>query len=162
MSRKLDWFYFWYFVIHVPVTVLIDSCLVIPKEWQTTVQRSIVLFHVSTNNDFLLAKPPLWLQVFGFYELVFQLPLFIYGAVQLYQNNRQVYPWLIIYGFNAAFTTSVCLVYVIMEGAAHGLTNGQICSLFGLYVPYLIIPVFILVDSTRRVLGFLNTKIKTQ
>lgn len=152
LSRKIDWFYFWYFVIHVPITVLIDSCLIIPKDWQFPIQKTLVLFHIAANNDFLLDTLPLWLQVFGLVELVFQLPLFIYAAFKLYHNAKSIYPWLIIYGFNASFTTLVCLVYVIAEGEAHGLTPTEVYGLFGLYLPYFLIPLFMLIDSMKRVL----------
>ncbi|CAK7902862.1 hypothetical protein CAAN1_07S04742 [[Candida] anglica] len=161
INRKLDWFYFWYFVIHVPITVLIDSCLIVPPSWQFNIQKTLVQFHIATNNDFLLDTLPLWLQVFGFVELVFQLPLFVYGAFKLYNNDITIYPWLVIYGFNASFTTLVCLVYVLAEGESHGLLSGQVWGLFGLYVPYFIIPLVMLIDSMNRILKKLVIKEKT-
>lgn len=159
--RKLDLFYFAYFVIHVPVTLLIDSCLIVPLQWQCGLQQRIVQFHIAANHDFLLASLPLWLQVFGLIELTFQLPLFVYGAYKLYLRRRDVYPWLMLYGFNASLTTLVCLSYVILQGEAYGLSPWQVHQLFALYVPYLLIPLVMLIDLTQRVLTMIASKPKS-
>ncbi|CAH2355388.1 uncharacterized membrane protein [[Candida] railenensis] len=159
ISRKLDWFYFWYFVVHIPVTLLIDSCLIVPATWQFNIQKTLVSFHIATNKDFLLDTLPLWLKVFGFIELTFQLPLFFFAAIKLYHNSSSVYPWLVVYGFNASFTTLVCLVHVLVEGNSHGLQDAEVYGLFGLYVPYFIIPLVMLIDSMKRVMPA-ATKVK--
>lgn len=85
-ETKADTFYFVYCLLHVPITVLIDSSLAIPREYQPQMQQMIIKFHVSTNKDFLLQSPPVWLVVFGWIELVFQLPFFFIAAYALYKR----------------------------------------------------------------------------
>ena len=108
--KLIDKVYLWYFIIHIPITIFIDSSIVIPKHYQLPITKSILEFHISTNNDILLAYPQTWFKIFGFIELIFQLPLFFYFIYKLLSSNRRVldvnyYLWSIIYGFNAGFTT---------------------------------------------------------
>ncbi|GEQ66746.1 hypothetical protein JCM33374_g409 [Metschnikowia sp. JCM 33374] len=154
--NKKDTFYFWYFVLHIPITVLIDSCLVIPREYRHWVQASLVDFHVQQNKDFLLQNPPLWLQVFGAFELFFQLPVFFIAAYKLYAGYRNIHVILCVYGFNASFTTAVCLAYVVKTAHVYGLSTTEKWSLFALYVPYLLIPGFMMVDSASRLISWVD------
>lgn len=149
--NKRDTLYYWYFLAHIPITILIDSCLVIDPEHRLAIQRFLVDFHISANRDFLLQNPPLWLQVFGAFELFFQLPVFFYAAVGLKRAWLHVHVVMMVYGFNAAFTTVVCLVYVFQKGAAHGLSEAETWNLAGLYMPYLLLPGFMMVDCGWRI-----------
>lgn len=148
--NKRDKFYFWYFLVHIPITVLIDSCLVIPKHVRHWVQAEMVDFHVEFNKDFLLKNPPIWLQVFGLFELCFQLPVFFFAAYKLYTGRRNIHVILALYGFNASFTTAVCLTYILKTAHVHGLSETEKWNLFGLYIPYLLIPAFMMIDSGLR------------
>lgn len=154
--NKRDTFYYWYFLVHIPITVIMDSCLVIPESHQHWFQTLAVNFHIDFNKDFLLAAPPLWLQVFVFFELLVQLPIFFVAPVLLRRNNSKIYLVMTVYGFNAFLTTLVCLVYVLAKGEAHGLTEGDTWNLFAIYVPYCAIPLFMMLDCGSRVMRLLG------
>lgn len=144
-----DTVYWWYFVVHIPITVFIDSTIVVPKEWQLLVSRSIVDFHVSTNHDILLLDAPVWFKVFGAVELLMQLPLFFYCAYHLKRETTRHWPWMVVYGFNAGFTTLVCLVYVIADQGR--LTVSQKANLLAVYTPYLVLPFVMMADYIGRI-----------
>lgn len=154
--NKRDKFYFAYFLLHIPITLLIDSCLVIPREYRLDIQNQLADFHISTNKDFLLADPPLWLQIFGVFELFFQLPFFAVGACGLWQQWRSIYVGLTVYGFNAFLTTLVCLVYIEAEGVSNGLSNNEVVSLSGMYTPYLLIPLVMMIDCGVRLMSYIS------
>lgn len=61
-----------------------------------------------------------------------------------------------IYGFNAFFTTGVCLLYVLTEGANNGLSESEVWNLFGLYVPYFVIPLAMMIDCTYRAMRLIQ------
>lgn len=63
---------------------------------------------------------------------------------------------MIIYGFNASFTTFVCLVVTYFEGNSHNLSNKEVYNLIAIYIPYLLIPLVILVDYSVRTTKLLN------
>lgn len=153
----IDKFYVAYFLIHIPVTLIIDSCIIIPDEQRFQFQRQFLEFHVSSNKDFLLISLPLWLKVFGLFELFIQLPFFVAGSYMLVKQMTEVYPYMLIYGFNASFTTLVCLVHILCDYKRFDLTTGESYKLAALYIPYLIIPLVMLVDYSTRI----NHAIKT-
>lgn len=153
----LDRFYYWYFVIHIPITVIIDSTLVIPSQWQLPVQKLVVSTHIQQNNDFMLEILPFWLKVFGAFELFVQLPIFVVSIVKYHQKSLTVLPILIVYGFNAFLTTLVCLVYVALEGPNQGLSPFEVGKLQLIYLPYLIIPFIMLIDGFNRTTALIES-----
>ncbi|KAH3685761.1 hypothetical protein WICPIJ_003280 [Wickerhamomyces pijperi] len=146
LRTKLDTFYFLYCVLHLVITCLIDIVLVVPREYLTEFQLNLINFHISEYKDFLLQDPPKWLVLFGWVEVLFQLPLFLFGAISLYQRRSKVYPYLFVYGIEASLTTLVCMVVIALNGEAHGMTTEEIQKLEMLYSPILAISVFLSVD----------------
>lgn len=129
--------YYYYALIHIPITVLVDSSVVVPERWQLL--PSLVKFHVEQNNDYLLYEKPALLQLFVWLELVVQLPLFFYFAHQFRQlwrlretkalvgddksvshelvsRSRALRRYLFIYGVNASMTTLWCIYMVCVHG----------------------------------------------
>lgn len=159
---KRDQFYFWYLIIHIPITILIDSCIIVPEEYQLTISKFLLNFHLTTNKDFLLIELPIWFKVFGIFELLFQLPFFFIGSYFLGkgERSRQIYPFMSLYGFNAFFTTLVCLCYIYTNGSNKGLTYNEIINLILLYIPYLLIPCVMMIDFTIRTTKLLGQHAK--
>ena len=155
----IDKFYIAYFLIHIPITLIIDSCIIIPEEQRFQFQKQFLEFHISSNKDFLLVSLPLWLKVFGLFELFVQLPFFAIGAYMLMKQIKQVYPCMLIYGFNASFTTLVCLVHILCDYERFGLTTSESYKLAALYIPYLVIPLVMLVDYSIRINKSITTHI---
>ncbi|KAG2734093.1 hypothetical protein G9P44_003618 [Scheffersomyces stipitis] len=162
---SLDSFYLAYYLLHIPITVFIDSTIVVPPESQLSISKSILEFHIAQNSDFLLVEKPLWFTLFGWVELVFQLPLFVYFSYKIARNHTHDGLYLVlsvVYGFNAAFTTFVCIGYALIQGESYGLTSSQTLQLAAIYVPYLLIPGLILIDSGSRLVGLVSQKEKSE
>lgn len=157
-QSTIDKFYLWYFLVHIPITLLVDASLVIPREYLPSISLKLLELHISTNKDFLLVQLPLWLQAFGAVELFFQLPLFVIGAYCLYIKSRAIYPYMLLYGFNASFTTAICIVHVFYDGHTYGLLEAQVKQLILVYVPYFAIPFLMLVDYLNRILAIVGVR----
>ncbi|KAG0668815.1 hypothetical protein C6P42_004728 [Pichia californica] len=152
----IDSVYFYYFIIHTPITIFMDATFVIPYEYQNSIQKALGKFHIEKNKDFLAIETPLWIKFFVVWELIFQLPFFTIAIINYLQNKRKGYSkntWIpfLIYGFNAGFTTLLCLIYVILESKNHGLTNGEFLNLIGLYTPTMILPFYMMYDFWIRI-----------
>lgn len=154
--NKRDSFYLAYFLLHIPITLLIDLCLVLPPSSRFAIQNTLVEYHILANKDFLLADPPLWLRIFGGFEILYQLPFFVVGAWALWKQWTPIYVGITVYGFNAFLTTLVCLAYVESEGVANGLTRDEVLALGGLYTPYLLIPLVMMVDCGLRLMRLIG------
>lgn len=61
-----------------------------------------------------------------------------------------------MYGFNAFLTTLVCLVYIEAEGVSNGLSNNEVVSLSGMYTPYLLIPLVMMIDCGVRLMSYIS------
>lgn len=160
-----DKVYFYYFLIHTPITILMDATICIPFEYQLKIQQKLSTFHVTTNKDFLCAEPELWFQLFVIWELIFQLPLFIYAVYDYSRNGFKFYspklwPAFLLYGFNAGFTTMICLIYAIIYSPSKGLTIAETANLASLYIPTMILPFYMMYDFYIRILNQLSVKKK--
>lgn len=136
-------FYYWYFIIHIPITIFIDSSVVLgdrPPVWS-----SLVKWHCQSNNDFLLMEKPTWLWWFVLVELIFQLPLFFYLVINwsylrsppMGKKTYRLITYLRLYGLEAALTTAVC-IWAIWNRDNISLEN-QLQLTF-VYLPTVIIP----------------------
>lgn len=150
--------YWWYFLIHIPITIFMDLNLVVSRDYQWSMLTKLLDFHIDTNHDILLIDRPGWLQVFGAIELLFQLPLFFYFVYQMPRPTRQHWVWMVVYGFNAALTTLVCLVYVYQDQSR--LSDPEKFKLLAIYTPYLLLPLVMMVDYAQRISRALAVKPK--
>ncbi|CCF57754.1 hypothetical protein KAFR_0D01080 [Kazachstania africana CBS 2517] len=125
-------FYRYYFLIHIPITILIDSCVVITLPFESI--QSLIKWHIKENNDFLLFEKPKWLYWFVILELIFQLPLFFYFIYKLGNaytdksalnetrkhdidpNTTGLTTLLKYYGWNASLTSLFCIFVVLYRG----------------------------------------------
>lgn len=152
----LNTFLFYYYVIHIPITILIDASVIIPTKYHTLLTTTLLEFHTSQNNDILLLHPQTWFKTFIAIECFVQLPLFCYFVAQHLRHQLDVgyYLWSVIYGFNASFTTFVCLVHIIVDGngVEFGLSQSETIKLCGIYLPYLIIPLIILINGFNHIM----------
>lgn len=155
-------FYYCYFIIHIPITVAIDSYGVIPPSYHPA--SKLVEWHIRQNNDFLMFEKPTWLFWFIVIELVVQLPLFFYfikafrsiwsanastkdQKSQLHERKSTLYRWLRIYGVNASVTTLICIITVFQRGYYPDALGAQLpmsfsdkMSLVSVYLPTFLIP----------------------
>ncbi|GMM45474.1 Ema19 protein [Pichia kluyveri] len=156
----MDTVYFIYFLIHIPITLLMDATFVIPTKYQINIQKTLSEFHIEQNKDFLAIETPLWIQIFVLFELIFQVPIFFYAVYHYLNNNKSFkfksWIYLVIYGFNAGFTTLVCFIYVIMEGNNYGLNNKELINLLSLYTPTMLLPFYMMIDFSKRINNQLN------
>ncbi|QLL31773.1 hypothetical protein HG536_0B06410 [Torulaspora globosa] len=123
--------YYYYFLLHIPITLLIDSQVVIPERYHPA--SALFRWHIAQNNDFLLQEKPTWLYNFVLIELVLQLPLFFYFANGLRptqattdqtklakaaasSKEKNLYRWLRIYGWNASLSTLICMITIYQRG----------------------------------------------
>ena len=132
-------FFLGYFLIHIPLTIFIDSAIVTPPKYQPC--YTLIQWHIKNNNDFLMDECPWWFQAMVYFELVFQLPLFFYflrnlklfkettttkqnkGSPILLSDDKytkskltSLKRWLRLYGWNASLTSLMCIIAIYHHG----------------------------------------------
>ncbi|KAK9338957.1 transmembrane protein 6/97 [Lipomyces starkeyi] len=151
LKRPLDTFYFVYFVLHIFITLIIDSAGVIPPDSRPTFQKALLKIQIEENKDPLMANVPVWLYTFIGVEVLFQLPVFIGGAWGLYKADfKRTYIALLIYGVNASITTLACIAELAWN-EEFMLTRAERQKLIWIYFPTLLIPLILTVDMAVRI-----------
>ncbi|KAG2011626.1 hypothetical protein CC2G_011720 [Coprinopsis cinerea AmutBmut pab1-1] len=181
-QRPMDLVYFLFFVSHIPFTLILDLQAVYPT-WllpEDSSLRALGAFYVSMTNDPIIGgvagtfgevtrRSMQWLLSFTYLELFFQLPTFFYAAYHLYHNRKLhvLYPLMAIYGASTATTTLPCIVLVLTTpptGVATVLgstvSSGQRLTLLASYLPYLLIPLVMAIDSAYRMAGLVSRALK--
>ncbi|KAK9365012.1 transmembrane protein 6/97 [Lipomyces kononenkoae] len=150
LERPFDAFYFVYFVLHIFITVAIDSAGVIAPDSRPAFQKALLRVQIEENKDPLMANVPVWLYTFIGVEVLFQLPVFIGGAWALYQDYKKAYIALLIYGVNASITTLACIAELAWN-EEYELTGDERQKLIWIYLPTFLIPLILTVDMTARI-----------
>lgn len=150
----MDKFYIGYFLVHILTTVAVDSAIALPEKWTFPFQTKMLDMHMSMNNDPLIAASPIWLRAFVWVEIVLQTPFFFWAAHDLYKNKKRVYPAIVAYGVEASTTTLACLAEIAFNNT---LATDHKVKMLGLYIPYLLIPLLLAVDFSRRIISDLNS-----
>jgi hypothetical protein len=167
-SRPMDLIYFIFFLIHIPSTLLIDCQAVWPKHLFPKFLQDIPFWYVGMSGDPLVGRAMgilgdgsdlAWFMSFLYLEALFQLPVFVLGAIGLWRDSPGIYSLLALYGASTATTTLACIAMIIdvpTTSAATfaqkviSITSEQRVLLLCSYVPFFIIPLCIGVDMASR------------
>ncbi|KZV63581.1 hypothetical protein PENSPDRAFT_657202 [Peniophora sp. CONT] len=180
-SRWLDAVYVGYFLIHIPVTLLLDLQSIYPAAITPAWFRAIPVWYVGFSNDPLIAgamglvkSTPTefaWLKSFMWLEVVFQLPLFFWGAYGLWKDSFSVYVPILIYGASTATTTLACVALVLgtsstsaatIEAGIASVTSAQRAKLLADYLPFLFLPLLMVLDIGWRMYGLAVKGLKAE
>ncbi|ORZ23233.1 transmembrane protein 6/97 [Absidia repens] len=151
LSRPLDLVYFIYFVTHIPVTFLIDFQVFYPASIVPQVLKDALAMFVNDFKDPLMgADPPhYWFLSFVYCELFFQFIFFFVACHGLWKDSTRCRIGLCIYASHVATTVNASLFEVFLN-PAYALTSTERYTLASFYLPYLILPLIMLVDSYFR------------
>jgi len=167
-SRPIDLFYFMFFVIHIPATLLIDCQAIWPKEFVPKSLQLLPPWYVGMSGDPLVGgtmgicnngSELAWFKSFLYLEALFQLPVFVIGAYSLWRDSRGIYALLVLYGASTCTTTLACIAAVLdtpttsaatIAQEVVSVTLEQRVMLLSSYVPFFVIPLFLAVDMALR------------
>ncbi|KAJ1306872.1 hypothetical protein OPQ81_007857 [Rhizoctonia solani] len=153
-KRPLDFLYLVYFAIHIPPTVLMDLQVVLPQ-----VAGAMGLHGVPTQFT--------WFYTFLVLEELFQLPLFILGIYMLRKNSPYTPILLAVYGSHVTTTMAPVLATFLATPSTgssasekvvrfSSLNSSQLSMLLSSYIPFLVIPLLMAIDGTRRLVQQVN------
>ncbi|GIK03891.1 hypothetical protein Aspvir_007966 [Aspergillus viridinutans] len=156
-SRKRDLFYLIFFIIHIPIVVLVDAVTFLPTALQTNFGLKTHADYLATYQDKLPEETAPWFCVFVFMELYYQVPLAIWAIVALIRDNPMVPVHLLVFGGHIFLTTLTCLVEM---WSWEDRTFAQKRTLTMMYGPYFALGAFMALDMFFRLRGKLLGKKK--
>ncbi|CAG8755159.1 8812_t:CDS:2, partial [Ambispora leptoticha] len=138
-SRPLDLVYLVYFMTHIPITILIDTYPILPKQLVpdsiTRINQWYKDFTADPNYNF----EPMWFMSFLIIELFLHLPFFFYAINGLVKDSPSLRLPLLIYATETATSTFAVLASLIFEHHA-ALTDEKKYFLISVHLPYLFLP----------------------
>ncbi|XP_032284564.1 sigma intracellular receptor 2 [Halichoerus grypus] len=156
--RGLEWLLGLYFLSHVPITLLLDLQVVLPREFYPVELTNLLKWYTKEFKDPLLQAPPTWFKSFLFCELVFQLPFFPIATYAFLRGGRR---WIrtpaIIYSVHTMTTLIPILSTFLFDdfSKASGFkgqgpkTFHERLTLLSVYAPYFLIPLMLLLFMLR-------------
>ncbi|KAJ2803040.1 Transmembrane protein 97 [Coemansia guatemalensis] len=143
LRRGLDKLYLWYFVSHIPITLLIDVQPLMPPSMIPQALLGLNRLLTDTLGDpFMIVGPGhpelVWFRSMLACELVLQLPFFLYAVWALWTGCPRRHLPLLIYGVHVS-TTMAPILGTLIRGEINR-TCSERMLLVSIYLPYLLIP----------------------
>ncbi|KAF9145092.1 hypothetical protein BGX30_010347 [Mortierella sp. GBA39] len=159
-ARPKDMAMFIYFISHIPATMLMDLVPLYPAFLAPLIQPLLKFqdFYVDTFRDpFMGDRSLIWFNTFLHCEALFQLPFFFFAAYSLYHNKRSIVLWICVYSAHVITTVLPILTTLNLtedENFPFAISEGQKLFLNCLYTPWVLFPLWMLVESFQRVRSF--------
>uniref|UniRef100_A0A8C2Y072 EXPERA domain-containing protein n=2 Tax=Capra hircus TaxID=9925 RepID=A0A8C2Y072_CAPHI len=157
--RGLEWLLGFYFLSHIPITLLMDLQGVLPRDLYPVELRNLQQWYIEEFKDPLLQNSPVWFKSFLFCELVFQLPFFPIAAYAFFKGGCK---WIripaIIYSVHTMTTLIPILSTVLLDDFSKASrfrgqgpkTFQERLFLIAVYIPYFLIPLILLLFMVRN------------
>ncbi|KAM3849623.1 sigma intracellular receptor 2 [Diretmus argenteus] len=148
--RILEIIFFLYFASHIPITLFLDLQALLPEHVYPQALRDLLKWYGEDFHDPLMLQPPFWFKSFIFCEALLQLPFFPVAAYAFLKGGCK---WIrtpaIVYSTHVATTLVPILSHILFHDFPAGPHPGpqtpkQRWTLVSIYVPYLLIPLLLL------------------
>ncbi|CAO3677431.1 unnamed protein product [Umbelopsis vinacea] len=164
-SRPLDLTYFIYVATHIPISLFLDCQALYPAHLVPQPLANLNAYYVNTFKDPLISNVhnlP-WFKSFVYCEALFQIPFFFWALGGLYHNKPIARAGLLAYGAHVATTVVPSLAEVAFGTTARiTMTATERYTLIGVYLPYLLIPACMVVDSYFKLSSMLRSSSSKQ
>ncbi|OAQ30585.1 hypothetical protein K457DRAFT_154858 [Linnemannia elongata AG-77] len=159
-ARPKDMAMFIYFISHTPATMFMDLVPIYPTFLAPIIEPLLKFqdFYVETFRDpFMGDRSLIWFNTFLHCEALLQLPFFFFAAYSLYHNKRSIALWLCVYSAHVITTVLPILSTLNLtkdENFPFAISESQKLFLNCLYTPWVLFPLWMLVESFQRVRTF--------
>ncbi|NWZ48909.1 SGMR2 protein, partial [Haliaeetus albicilla] len=139
-----------YFLSHIPVTLLIDLQALLPAGLHPRALTELLQWYAATFRDPMMLQPPEWFKAFIYCEAFLQMPFF---PIAVYAFLKGGCKWIrtpaIIYSTHVATTLFAILAHILFHDFSKSehlgpQTQRERLILLSIYMPYLLIPLLIL------------------
>ncbi|KAJ6657903.1 hypothetical protein lerEdw1_001823 [Lerista edwardsae] len=150
VTRLLEWVFAFYFLTHIPITLLIDLQGLVPGLHPESVKQLLKLY-TTGSKDSLMADPPVWYKSFMYCEAFLQFPFFFVATYAFFKGGcRWVRTPAIIYATHVMTSLIPILAHILFADFSKSKypapeTLQERLTLSAIYFPYLLIPLLLLI-----------------
>ncbi|XP_063153311.1 sigma intracellular receptor 2-like [Candoia aspera] len=148
-ARVLEWIFVFYFLAHIPITLLFDMQHLLPGVYPPALSKTLT-WYITTFKDPLMASPAPWFQLFLYLEAFPQLFFFPVAAYAFWKGNcKWIRTPVVIYTTHVATAVTACLAQILFADSSNAQvpspqTLRERLTLSAVYAPYLAIPLLML------------------
>ncbi|XP_032072635.1 sigma intracellular receptor 2-like [Thamnophis elegans] len=157
--RVLEWIFAFYFLIHVPITLLFNLQPLLPGVYPAGLTDALT-WYATTFKDPLVVNPEPWFQCFLYSEGFLQLFFFPVAAYAFWKGNcKWIRTPVIIYATHVTTTVVACLAHILFTDFSNAKvpspqTLQERLTLSAFYAPFLAISLamllFVLFSSAYK------------
>ncbi|XP_034996118.1 sigma intracellular receptor 2 [Zootoca vivipara] len=149
-TRLLEWIFAFYFLTHIPITLLVDLQSLPGAGFYPRSLKELTTWYTVAFKDPMMQDPPAWFRAFIFCEAFLQLPFFPIAAYAFWKGNCK---WIripaIIYATHVMTTLLPIFGHVLFNDFSRSKhpapqTLHERLTLCAIYSPYFLIPCLIL------------------
>lgn len=146
-ARKRDILYLTFFIIHLPIMFAIDLYPIYPEAAKPTWMAGLREWYIATYQDQFFVSPPAWFNAYMWMEALYHVPLSAWAIGALIRDDPKVPLHLLLFAVQTGLTTLTCIAdYLSWDN----ISQDAKVTLGALYVPYLVLAVFMGVDMFGR------------
>ncbi|XP_013416579.1 sigma intracellular receptor 2 isoform X3 [Lingula anatina] len=150
MRRVLEWMFFTYFLINIPIVIIMDSQIVFPSWLYPQSLRRLHSWYGNGIKDNMYLDPPPWYQAIFFCEQFLHTPLSFAAAYAFYKGNcRWIRMPAIIYSAHTITAVIAILYHIAMHDFSQSKYPGpstmmERLTLSWAYLPFFVVPLLLL------------------
>ncbi|KAL1301996.1 hypothetical protein AAFC00_002450 [Neodothiora populina] len=126
---------------------LVDLTPLYPAKLKPAFLTDLRTYYVETYRDQFFVAPPAWFNTYMYMELLYHVPLSVWSLGALLRNDPLVPVHLLVYATQTAITTITCIADYMSWTVV---SDVEKLELGKLYVPYLMLSIFMGVDMFGR------------
>uniref|UniRef100_A0A6B2F720 Transmembrane protein 97 n=1 Tax=Bothriechis nubestris TaxID=1766655 RepID=A0A6B2F720_9SAUR len=159
VARALEWIFAFYFLTHIPITLLFDLQPLLPGIYPSALS-DMLTWYTTTFKDSLVASPEPWFKCFLCFEAFPQLFFFPVAAYAFWKGNcKWIRTPVIIYTTHVITTVVACLAHILFADFSNAKVPGpqtlqERLTLSAFYTPFLAISLamllFVLFSSAYK------------
>merc|ERR1719329_1115993 len=136
-----------FFASHIPATAIVDLQVLLPKPWVPPFARNLLDFYVAQTQDHLMMTRPIWFKSLISLEVAFQFPFFFVAMYAFKKRKNWIRIPAIVYASHAVTQMAPILAAVLFDPAV---PDSKRALLSSIYLPYLAIPLWLLIHMVRN------------
>eukprot|EP00210_Caulerpa_lentillifera_P007314 g6991.t1 len=136
-----------FFIVHLPVSVIVDSQVLFPTKWYPKWATDIVEDYITDSGDPLMSNPELWFASLVACELVFQVPFFVCGVWCYLTKQCWIRIPAILYSVHTCTTmipiVSTLIIKAMTLNPDSNDSNFNLGQMLMTYIPFFLLPLFV-------------------
>ncbi len=135
-----------YFLLHIPLTLFVDSQAVFPREHYPQVFRQMLDDWIRDYDDQLMKSPPAFIKAYVALALFTHIPFFLVATVAFIKGHNYIRLPTIIYGISTATTVVASIAEAWVRFSPHTpMTTRYAC--LSVYALWMVIPLLLVVRA---------------